>query len=261
MASEWKCLRCSTKNSEGAFSCSSCGLLRGSAVPAPFLSEPSTPDAPERATPAVEPHEAVEPHGAVEPRGTVDEPETATPEISRLGSNAQDGWIQPEPTASWRRIVPIVVGIGIALVVAGAGWYFGAGRSSSGDIERGGDLAASELRVGDCFDLKDPAAEETEDVTALPCAQEHEYETFFVGVLAEGPYPADPDETFTSYVEDSCVPAFEPYVGKTYADSELEIFWFYPTSDGWASGDRSIQCAVYHPRIHRLTESLKGSDR
>ena len=33
MGGEWKCARCSTKNDEGSYRCSSCGLLRGSFRP------------------------------------------------------------------------------------------------------------------------------------------------------------------------------------------------------------------------------------
>ena len=57
------------------------------------------------------------------------------------------------------------------------------------------------------------------------------------------------------------MPAFEAYVGKSFQDSELEVFWLSPTEEAWNDGDRSMQCALYHPRIHRLTESLKGSAR
>lgn len=250
MTREWKCARCSTKNSDDAFSCGTCGLLRGSAVPAPFLSEPP---------PAADAGYGVSSSEQVEAEASL-----LTPEPAPAGSTDEGvQWVEPAAAVPiWRRIpLGLFAGIAIALVVAGAGWYFAAGRSSSGDIEKAGDLAASDLLVGDCFDLKDPAAAETEDVTGLPCGREHEYETFFVGVLPEGPYPTDPDATFTKYVEDNCVPAFGDYVGKTYEESELEIFWFYPVADGWESGDRSVQCAVYHPRIHRLTGSLKGSTR
>jgi hypothetical protein len=46
-----------------------------------------------------------------------------------------------------------------------------------------------------------------------------------------------------------------------HAESELEIFWFDPASDAWGAGDRSVKCAAYRPRIHRQTESLKGSNQ
>ncbi len=120
-------------------------------------------------------------------------------------------------------------------------------------------MTAVDLRVGDCYDLKDPAAEEVDAVLAKPCSEEHEYELFYAGSLPEGSFP--PEATFTSFVNDNCTPAFETYVGKAYTDSELEIFYFVPTSGAWEAGDRSIQCAVYHPRVHRLTGSLQGSAR
>ena len=43
-------------------------------------------------------------------------------------------------------------------------------------------MTAADLRVGDCFDLKDPAADEIDDVTAGPCTAAHEFEMFFVGI-------------------------------------------------------------------------------
>lgn len=243
MGSQWKCLRCSTRNGADAFKCVHCGLLRGSAVPASFLTD---------VPPTVEP-------GAV-PVGN-----SAIPESPTGGTQGQDAtpsaWVQPEPVRVWRRLLPFAIATVIFLAMAGAGWYFAAQRSSTGEIERSGDLAASELRVGDCFDLKDPEAGEVEDVAARPCGEEHEYEVYFVGTMAEGAYPANPDDAFSTYLKENCLPAFNAYVGKDYYDSELEIFWFYPMEEAWADGDRSIQCAVYHPRVHRLTGSLQDSMR
>jgi hypothetical protein len=149
----------------------------------------------------------------------------------------------------------------LVLVVGGgiSTWYFGAGRADTGEIAKPGDLTATDLRVGDCFDLKDPTAEEIEEVAARPCAQAHEFELFFTGSLPESAYPAQ--SAFDAYMQDNCMPAFLAFVGKTYEDSELDVYWLTPTSEAWGQGDRSVQCAVYHPRIHRLTESLKGSKR
>ena len=120
-------------------------------------------------------------------------------------------------------------------------------------------MTAADLRVGDCFDLKDPAADEVDDVTAGPCTVAHEFEMFFVGSLPEGEFPAD--QVFATYVKDNCYPAFGAYIGKAYADSELEMYSLTPTDDSWRAGDHSVQCAAYHPRVHRQTQSLKGSNQ
>ena len=162
------------------------------------------------------------------------------------------------PVPLWRRL-PIGSIILVALIAAGGigALLFNAGRDASGEINRQGDLEASELRVGDCFDFKDPDAEEFDTVTAVPCGAEHEYELFFAGAMPSGTYPTD--AVMNAFVEANCTEAFVAYVGKSYADSVLEIAWTSPTAELWNLGDRVIQCSVYHPQIPRLTESMKGS--
>ena len=94
------------------------------------------------------------------------------------------------PLPLWRRL-PIGWLVFGALVLGGGAtsWFFGASRSDSGEIAKTGDMNAVDLRVGDCFDFKDPNAEELEDVTAMPCAQEHEHELIFTGSMPAGAYP------------------------------------------------------------------------
>jgi len=168
----------------------------------------------------------------------------------------------PEPVTRslLRRFAPqVAIGVGVLLISVVGAWFFNASRSGSGEIAKSGDLPASELRVGDCFDLKDPTAEDVEDVSAIVCADEHEFEVFFTGSLAAGDFPGE--TAFSTFVEDQCVPAFHAYVGTPYLDSELDIFYFVPTPEVWVEGDRSVQCALYHPLISRLTGTLKGSAR
>ena len=235
MGKRWKCARCAADNDETAVSCASCGLIRGGVVVQPNTLAPRV------ATQA----EA--------PVGPGDD--------DRMEATAVDADAVAAPSRPlWRRI-PTGWAIVIAIVVVSsvAGLIFNATRSSTGEIDKAGDLAASELRVGDCFDLKDPAAEQVGDVTARPCTQEHEYELFAAAVMPAGDFPAQ--ATLDSFANDTCTPAFESYIGKPYTESPLEIFVLQPTSDAWSGGDRSVQCAVYHPRVHRLTESLKGSNQ
>ena len=182
---------------------------------------------------------------------------------------AEVGWLPPSgtpppgaagPVPLWRRL-PIGWIIFVVLIAGGAigGWYFNAARSSTGELNKSGDLQAVDLKVGDCFDLKDPSADEVNDVTAGPCTIEHEFELFFVGALPEGEYPAD--NVFDQYVIDNCNSAFGTYVGKAYGDSALDIYWLVPTDDAWGAGDRTVQCAAFHPRVHRLTQSVKSTNQ
>lgn len=147
-----------------------------------------------------------------------------------------------------------------ALLLGGgavAGFISNASRSDNGQIVNDGDMMATDLRVGDCFDLKDPTAEEISDVTARPCTDQHEYELIWTGSMAEGTYPTN--AAFDAFMEGNCFNAFDAYIGKAYVDSKLDIYWLYPLEDGWGEGDRSIQCAAYHPTDSRLMGSLRAS--
>ncbi len=292
MANDWKCSRCSTVNDVSSVTCVSCGLMRGSAVlpgstDAPRSAEPTPGFAPDPAasggqpdtgwdppttdsTPPSEPGWAAlrtDPAQAPTAGDPAGEPPPTTgwalPDGTPAAAAAAPA-VEPVPPAApiplWRRI-PIGGLLFLVLVVGGGivSWYFSADRADTGEITGAGDLQATDLRVGDCFDLKEPEATEIGDVTATPCTQEHEYELFYEASLPEGDYPAE--TVFEQYVKDNCLTTFTAYVGKAFEQSELDIYWLYPTDDAWRDGDRSVQCAVYHPRVARLTTSLKGSNR
>ena len=290
MANEWKCSRCSTVNDVSSVTCASCGLMRGSAVlpgasDAPRSTE-STSSPPGSTAPEDQPDSGWDPSttestppsepgwaalrtdpAQLPPTDPVGDAPPTTGWAAPVGTPAAAAAapaVEPVPPAApvplWRRI-PIGGLLFLVLVVGGgiASWYFSADRSETGEITGAGDLQATDLRVGDCFDLKEPEATEIGDVTATPCTQEHEYELFYQASLPEGDYPAE--TAFEQYVKDNCLTTFSTYVGKAFEESELDIYWLYPTDDAWRDGDRSVQCAVYHPRVARLTTSLKDSKR
>jgi Septum formation len=236
MADQWKCPRCGTSNSETIVTCTACGQMRGSLV------VPGSPPEPvaDQALPAPEQPATGAP--------------TDWPAIEMAAPAA------PVAKPIWQRI-PWGAALFVVVIGGGAigGLIFNASRSDTGEISKSGDLTAAELRVGDCYDLKDPTAEELEQVTARPCAEEHEYEMIFVGSAPEGTYPDE--DAFVAYVGDECIPAFNAFVGTDYYSSTLDIAWLEPTSASWVTGDRSVQCAVYDPEQPRVVGSLKGATR
>ena len=177
------------------------------------------------------------------------------------------GWTPPpwSPNAAdtrplWRRIPPgLLIAGAFVLVGAVAGLYFNASRSATGEIDKSGDLSVVDLRVGDCFDDKDPSADQIGDVKAVPCTTEHEFEVFYVGAMGDGSYPTG--DAFETYVTQNCDPAFGAYIGKAYDDSDLDIFYLTPTDDSWRLGDRTVKCAAYHPNNSRLTRPLRGTQQ
>lgn len=226
-------------------SCKSCGLIRGGATPA-------------------------------QPLGTL------PPNTLASGVGIGAGPTGPEPTVAppygaparrpARRGALFVVGLFVALlrtrvvivilfvVIGGVvAWYSNAARSSSGAINKSGDLTVTDLRVGDCFDLKSTDATTVNNVTARPCSEQHQHELFYSGSMLDGSYPDD--STFSSYVAANCGPAFGSYVGMPYQSSSLDVYYFTPTSASWSDGNRTVECAVYDPSNAHLTVSLKGATR
>ena len=274
MAKGWKCPHCSTQNPETTLTCQGCGRIQGSVVVpgstpvppsagmAPVPPVPRAPIAPSEGWQASSSNWSPGPGSA--PGHSLDNTLGAPANAGPDGPPAESPWAvnrdaaERASTPLWRRLpVGGIIVIAVVIAVALGGTLFGAGRSSTGEIDRAGDLSANDLRVGDCFDLKDPDAEEVGDVAAQPCTEAHEYEVFYVGLLAEGSYPGE--QALTEFVIDNCEPAFGTYIGTAYLDSQLDFSWLYPSDDSWDDGDRSIQCAAYDPRNTRLTSSLRGS--
>ena len=262
MAKGWKCPHCSTQNPETTLTCTGCGRIQGSVVVPGSAPVPPAPIPPSEGWQASSSDWSPGPGSA--PGHSLDNTLGAPANAGPDGPPAGSPWAvnldaaPPASTPLWRRL-PIggIVVVAVVIAVAIGGLLFGAGRSSTGEIDRAGDLSANDLRVGDCFDLKEPDAEEVGDVAAHPCTEAHEYEVFHVGLLAEGPYPGQ--DALTKFVIDNCEPTFGAYIGTAYVDSQLDFSWLYPSDDSWEEGDRSVQCAAYDPRNNRLTSSLKGS--
>jgi hypothetical protein len=171
------------------------------------------------------------------------------------------GAIDPEPSLGRGMVGVLLRHWWVLLLIAApiGGLIFNAQRGDGGAITRAGDLVVADLRVGDCFDLKDADEEEIDDVTARPCGESHEFELMFRGSLSSDQYPSE--AAFTAWLEDNCLPAFAEYVGISFAESRLDIFWFQPTPDGWHAGDHSVQCAIYDPADAQLASAVRNVGR
>ncbi|NYJ00578.1 hypothetical protein HNR19_001276 [Nocardioides thalensis] len=124
-------------------------------------------------------------------------------------------------------------------------------------------IAPLKLREHDCFN--DPnmrtAGDEviySDTVTLLPCKDEHDLEVYATFQIPGEDYPG---KAAVDRAVQRCFPAFREFVGTSYASSELEIFYYFPTSRSWKLlGDKAITCSVGHPK-HRVRGSLEGSKR
>jgi hypothetical protein len=118
------------------------------------------------------------------------------------------------------------------------------------------NVSADDLAVGDCFNLPDGVTVQT--VEKHPCNESHNAEVIFVGDYTGETYPIA--LSLDSFIEASCVPAFEAYVGRAIdSEPELSLGYFHPTREGWDAGDKTISCYISQPDEGPMTESLKAT--
>lgn len=232
LSGKWSCPSCGTVNEGGVAACGKCGRLREAGT-----------------TPAAS-------YGSFEPAPD-------PPAASTVGSET-DPFTPPPPVEAPRRsllgrLVRQFGFLAIIAAVAIGGAVFAARRDDSGQITGAGNLSVFDLRVGDCYDLKDPEADEVGDVDAKPCTEAHEFEVFYVGEIAGSEFPDD--DAIVQVVSDQCLPAFDAYVGKVYEESELYVFPITPSEESWGNGDRDLLCSLFHPMQDELTSSLRDSQR
>jgi hypothetical protein len=183
MSGRWVCPRCYESNEADATSCSRCQLERGA------------------------------------------DPSQAAAAVSAVPTPTGQPWApvaqQPRPRPAWLALLTRFGWIGAVIVIAGVGLFLNARRDDAGQISTGGTLQVQDLRVGDCFNLKDEAADSVEDVDAKPCTESHKYELYHVAAMGEGDYPAN--DQLSGFAEQECVGAFTSYVGLGYDTSVLEV--------------------------------------
>jgi hypothetical protein len=134
------------------------------------------------------------------------------------------------------------------------------------DARRSGEpteIAPFKLREGDCIidpTLKGVGDEqvETQTVTLLPCKDKHDLEVYAVLTLPGDDYPG---QAAIDKAAGGCFPRFAKFVGKAYGQSELEIYYYFPTAQSWRLlGDKTITCVAGHPQ-HPVAGTLEGSKR
>ena len=117
---------------------------------------------------------------------------------------------------------------------------------------------AGELVAGDCFDV--PVGAEIKDVQHHPCTEAHDGEVLLVGKY-EGTDTRPTQAQFETWVGDNCLgQVFTDYVGATYEGREdISAGAFWPTADGWSSGDREVTCYITPTDQQKITYSYRAA--
>ena len=67
------------------------------------------------------------------------------------------------------------------------------------------------------------------------------------------------DDEIADLAFDACLERFEPFVGRDYESSSLDVYALYPTQDSWNHhNDREVVCAVFDMEANKLTGSVAG---
>jgi hypothetical protein len=132
-------------------------------------------------------------------------------------------------------------------------------RDASGQIDEAGDASVFALQVGDCFDDDTSFEDLVTDVPVVPCDEPHDNEVFQELELPDGAFPGRDAVIETSLLR--CIDAFQPFVGISYLESDLEIFPITPSSTSWDGGDRVVYCVLYAADLSELIGSMRGAER
>ena len=74
---------------------------------------------------------------------------------------------------------------------------------------------------------------------------------------ASVPYPGE--TAVRTFAEEQCYAQFEPWMGVPWTESDYDIESFYPSSQSWPKGDRTITCTVVEFQGKRTTGSVRGA--
>jgi Septum formation/Domain of unknown function (DUF4352) len=179
---------------------------------------------------------------ALWPAWRIPAPRTGTGKGLRLPAATRRLWQRAGLAAG----TVVLVGIGVSLAMTGAA----DDRSLAGL-----GIFVNDLRVGQCFNQ--PKQDEVVRVEDVPCSQPHDAEVFAIAPLRGQELPAEAElERLSDQV---CTAGFRSYVGVAAHDSPLDFAWWAPTKEAWASGDRTIACALENPDHRKLVGSMRDT--
>ena len=121
----------------------------------------------------------------------------------------------------------------------------------------GGNTSAFNVEVGQC--VQNAESEKISDLQVIDCAKPHQAEIFYTVELSAK--QRIPEEDLSDYARDTCIDAFEDYVGRSYEESELDTTELYPSEESWATGERTIACFAISADGEPLVGSVKDSKK
>lgn len=162
----------------------------------------------------------------------------------------------------WWKRPGALIGLGIALAIA---IYLGVAfansqppsRNESGVVTSGGNASIDDIRTGDCLNIS-TGATTVSSPEVVPCSQLHTTQVFASLNLSLANYS---DAAAGDAANAQCEPYFERFVGIPYAQSKFVGSVLFPSSEGWASGQRGVSCLIELEGGASWTGSAQGSQK
>jgi hypothetical protein len=146
--------------------------------------------------------------------------------------------------------------LAIIVVAAVSGAADDAERDDHGHVVKPGHESAFSLRAGDCLRSVPKDSTDVRELNVVVCTREHKGEVYANIRLPYSTYPGL--QTVSDRSEGLCKAAFEPFVGRAYDDSSLDMFFLFPTAQSWRQRDRTVTCMIAG---QHLVGTVKGSRR
>lgn len=174
-------------------------------------------------------------------------------------------WVAPSDLRSRRKMVGVAVvaavfAIGLIIVTSLASVGSMVDELDDAFATPGPDGTvgdAFDMSVGDCIDI--PDADEFTDVTFHACTELHDAEVFWVDTVSGDDFPTE--DTFETWVDANCTPAFGAYTGTALDEQDLlDVWYFTPTKIGWKEGDHEVVCILGHLDGSQADRSYAGAN-
>ena len=181
----------------------------------------------------------------------------------------------PRESRPWWRTTPalvvaavLVFGMGAAAgavgTIAAGGFSEGFGSGIGSEMLTygpGGDLSMFSLAPGQCSDEDIYVSDSVTEATVVDCTTRHQIEVFAVvdAPVAGGGGRISGDD-LADFADSACYLSFEPYVGRSYFDSDLAYQPVVPSPAAWREGSRTIHCVLFHVDGDELDGSARDSE-
>jgi hypothetical protein len=146
-----------------------------------------------------------------------------------------------------KRLIGGLVGGGMAIFAGASAMDDDTKRDETGSIVESGGLGVLAIQLGDCIQLPGDMTTEAIEIVSVegvPCEQAHDGQVYAeLELPGDGPFPGQ--TAVEEQARFSCMAEWPVGVGTVYEDDVARDFTtFHPVAEGWAVGDRGVQCIL-----------------